>query len=46
MMGTLAQNLSKALKILMTSSLSHVYDVIKQFLFLFEIEIRYPLSSI
>ena len=29
--GSLAQNLSKALKILMTSSLSCVYDVIKQF---------------
>ena len=41
--GTLAQNLSKAFKILMTSSLSRVHDVIKQFLLWFEDKIRDPL---
>ena len=41
--GTLGQQLAKALKILMTSSLSHVYDVIKQFSVSFEVEIRAPL---
>ena len=42
--SSLTQNLSKALKFLMTSSLSRVYAVIKQFLLSFEFKIRDPLS--
>ena len=44
--GTLAQDLSKALKILMMSSLSDVYDVIQQFPVSFEAYIRDSLSFV
>ena len=44
--GTLPQNLPKALKILMTSSLSRVYDVIKPFSLSFKVEILDPLSFV
>ena len=42
--GTLGQNLSKVIKILLTSSLGRKYDVIKPFLLLFQVKIRVPLS--
>ena len=38
--GTLEQNLSKSIIILMTSSLSGKYDVIKQFSVSFQVKIR------
>ena len=44
--GTLAQNLSKAIKSFMTSLLFRVHHVIKQFLLSFEVEIRDPLSFV
>ena len=37
--GTLGQNLSKAIKILLTSSLGGKYDVIKPFLVSFQVKI-------
>ena len=42
--GTLEQNLSKAIKSLLMSSLGCKYDVIKPFLVLFQVKIRVPLS--
>ena len=44
--GAVAQNLSKALKIVMTSLLLRVQDVIKQFTLSFEVETRDPLSAV
>ena len=44
--GTLEQNLSKAIKILLTSSLGGKYDVIKLFLVLFQVKIRVPLPTV
>ena len=44
--GTLGQNLSKAIKILLTSSPGGKYDVIKPFLVLFQVKIRVPLSFV
>ena len=41
--GTLGQNLSKAIEILLTSSLGGKYDVIKPFLVSFQVKIRVPL---
>ena len=44
--GTLGQNLSKAIKSLLTSSLGGTYNVIKPFLVLFQVKIRVPLSFV
>ena len=44
--GTLGQNLSKAVKILLTSSIGGKYDVIKPFLVSFQVKIRVPLSFV
>ena len=44
--GTLGQNLSKAVKSLLTSSLGGKYDVIKPFLVSFQVKIRVPLSFV
>ena len=44
--GTLGQNLSKAIKILLTSTLGDKYDVIKPFLVSFQVKIRVPLSFV
>ena len=44
--GTLAQNLSKALKDLLTSSLGGKYDLIKLFFVLFQLKIRVLLSCV
>ena len=44
--GTLGQNLSKAIKILLTSSLGGKYDVIKPILVLFQVKIRVLLSFV
>ena len=41
--GTLGQNLSKAIKILLTSSLGGEYDVIKPCLISFQVKIQVPL---
>ena len=46
MMVLLGQNLSKAIKILLTSSLGGKYDVIKLYLVLFQIKIRVHSSFI
>ena len=43
---TLGQNLSNAIKILLTSSLGGKYDVIKLFLGLFQVKIRVPLPFV
>ena len=44
--GTLGQNLSKAIKILLTSSPGGKYDVIKLFSVLFQVKIRDLLSFV
>ena len=44
--STLGQNLSKTIKILLTSSLGGKYDVIKLFLVLFQVKIRVSLSFV
>ena len=44
--GTLGQNLSKAIKSLMTSSLGGKYDVIKPFLLSFQVKIQVPISFV
>ena len=44
--GTLGQNLSKAIKILLRTSLGGTYDVSKPFLVLFEVKIRVSLSFV
>ena len=44
--GTLGQNLSNAIKILLTSSLGGKYDVIKPFLVSFQVKIRVPISFV
>ena len=44
--GTLGQNSSKAIKILLTPSLGGKYDVIKPFLVLFQVKIWVPLSFV
>ena len=44
--GTLGQNLLKATKILLTSSLGDKYDVIKPFLVSFQVKIRVPYQSL
>ena len=44
--GTLGQNLSKAINILVTSSLGDKYDVIKPYLVLFQVKIRVNLSFV
>ena len=44
--GTLGQNLSKAIKILLMSSLGGKYDVIKLFLVLIQVKIRVSLSFV
>ena len=44
--GTLGQNLSKAIKLLLTPSLGGKYDVIKLFLVSFQVKIRVPLSFV
>ena len=44
--GTLGKNLSKAVKILLTSSLGGKYDLIKLFLVSFQVKIRVPLSFV
>ena len=41
--GTLGQNLSNVIKILLTSSVGGMYDVIKPFLVSFQVKIRVPL---
>ena len=42
--GTLGQNLSKAMQVLLMSSLGDKYDVIKLFLVSFQVKIRVPFS--
>ena len=44
--GTLGQNFSKAIKILLTSSLGGKYDVIKLFLVSIKVKIRVSLSFV
>ena len=44
--GTLGQNLSKAIKILLTSSPGGKYNVIKPFLVSFQVKIRVPVSFV
>ena len=44
--GTLGKNLSKVIKILLTSSLGSKYDVIKLFLVSFQVKIRVSLPFV
>ena len=44
--GTLGQNLLKAIKVLLTSSLGGKYNVIKLFLVAFQVKIRVSLSFV